>query len=74
MFIEENQTEVKQSRWSSKLMWSAIIGQVVVIADIVGLWQVIGVDRSVFTTVITAVLQILVIVGVVNDPTNKKGW
>lgn len=74
MEIENNQLQETQSRWTSKLMWSAIILQVVIIADVVGLWQLIGIDKNVFTTVVTAVLQVLVIVGVVNDPTNKTGW
>jgi len=63
-----------QSRWTSKLMWAAIIVQVVVIADVVGLWQLIGIERSVFTVVADAVLQLAVIVGIINDPTNKTGW
>lgn len=63
-----------QSRWKSYVLWSAIIAQVIVIADVVGLWQTIGIEKSVFTTVLAAVLQVLVIVGVVNNPTDSKGW
>lgn len=72
--IENNKIEGKQSRWTSKLMWGAIIVQFIVVADVVGLWQAIGIEKSTFTIVADAVLQLLVIVGVINDPTNKTGW
>jgi uncharacterized membrane protein len=63
-----------QSRWKSYVLWAAIIAQVIVIADVVGLWQLIGIEKSVFSTVVAAVLQMLVIVGVINNPTDKVNW
>jgi uncharacterized membrane protein len=63
-----------QSRWKSYVLWAAIVAQVIVIADVVGLWQLIGIEKSVFSTVVAAVLQMLVIVGVINNPTDKVNW
>jgi uncharacterized membrane protein len=59
-----------QSRWKSLVLWTAIVAQVYVIADVVGLWQLVGIEKSVITTVIDAVLQLFVIFGVINNPTN----
>jgi uncharacterized membrane protein len=64
---------MKQSRWSSKVLWVAIIFQVYVIADVVGLWQLIGIEKSIVTTIVDSLLQLAVIFGVINDPTNKTG-
>jgi phi LC3 family holin len=66
--------ELKQSRWKSPILWTAVIVQLFLICDTVGLWQSIGLDRSVASTVIDALLQLLVIVGVLNNPTDKKDW
>jgi uncharacterized membrane protein len=63
-----------QSRWKSYVLWAAIVAQVIVIADVVGLWSLVGIEKSVFSTVVAAVLQMLVIVGVINNPTDKENW
>ena len=63
-----------QSRWRSYVLWSAILAQLLVIADVLGLWQQVGIEKNTFTTVIAAVLQVLVIVGVINNPTDKENW
>lgn len=66
--------ETTQSRWSSYVLWTAVIAQIYVIFDIIGIWQMIGIEKSVVSTVITAVLQMFVIFGVLNNPTNKTGF
>ena len=63
-----------QNRWKSKVLWSAIVAQVLVIGKLFGLWQAIGVEESAVSDAAAAVLQLLVIVGVVNDPTNGEAW
>ena len=70
----ENNTTVKQSRWRSPVLWAAVNVQVFLILDTAGAWQAIGLERSVASTIIDAVLQLLVIVGVLNNPTSKKDW
>lgn len=61
-----------QSRWKSKVLWVAIIFQLFVLADVVGLWQLFGIERSAAQTVVDAILQLLVIVGVVNNPSDAE--
>jgi uncharacterized membrane protein len=71
--IEYNMTAA-QSRWRSKVLWAAIIIQLIVIADVVGLWSLIGLEKTTFTIIADAVLQVLVLVGVINNPTDSEGW
>lgn len=70
----EVKTIVRQPKWKSKVMWSAIIAQLYIIADVVGLWKAIGLEKTIVVTVITAILAILVIVGVFNDSGNAEEW
>lgn len=63
---------MKQSRWKSKVMWAAVAAQVIVILQVTGL--VTPSDIELINTVITATLQILVLVGVLNSPTTKDGF
>jgi uncharacterized membrane protein len=64
---------MEQSRWKSKILWVAVIAQVVIILDAIGFWGMIGIDRSVALTVVEAGLGLLVLFGVVNNPTNATG-
>jgi uncharacterized membrane protein len=63
-----------QSRWKSKLLWAAIIAQVIALLELTGAIKAMGLDAGVVGDVLAGVLQLFVIVGVVNDPTNKAGW
>jgi uncharacterized membrane protein len=54
-------------------MWSALLAQVVIIADAVGLWGKIGIEKTVVITVAESVLGMLVLFGVINNPVNKTG-
>lgn len=57
-----------QSRWQSKVLWAAIIAQVVAILVMTG---VIDLQQGEFVNqVASAILQLLVLFGVVNNPTN----
>ena len=63
-----------QCRWKSKVLWAAIAAQLLVIGKLFGLWDALGVEESTVSNIAAAVLQLLVILGVVNDPTNCRGW
>ena len=63
-----------QCRWKSKVLWAAILAQLLIICRLLGLWEAIGVEESTVSNIAAAVLQLLVIFGVINDPTNCKGW
>lgn len=63
-----------QPRWRSYVMWTAIIAQVVTLFGLLGLWDKIGLTSDVFQGVATAILEILTLVGVINNPTSRTGW
>lgn len=65
---------MEQNRWRSKVLWAAVIAQVIAIGQLTGLFERIGVDAGLVGDVAAAVLQLLVLVGVVNNPTNATGW
>lgn len=63
-----------QNRWKSKVLWAAIIAQVIAILQLTGAFTALGIDSGLFGDVAAAVLQLLVIIGVVNNPSNSEGW
>ena len=65
---------MEQSRWNSKVLWAAIIAQVIAIGQLTGVWAQIGVDAGKLGDILAAILQLLVIVGVVNNPTDAVDW
>lgn len=70
----EATTTTTQARWKSSVMWAAVIAQFVAIVGLLGLWDKLGMTSDTFQGVATAVLQILVLVGVLNNPTSKTNW
>lgn len=64
---------MKQSRWKSKVLWAAIFAQIVVLLQIMGVWEKLGITSDTATNVFTGFLQILAIFGIVNNPENPTG-
>jgi uncharacterized membrane protein len=64
---------MKQNRFKSKVLWSALAAQIISLGQLTGLWKELGVDAGTVGNVAALVLQILVTVGVINDATNPKG-
>jgi len=60
----------KQSRWKSYVLWSAIVAQAISLGQLTGLWTKLGIDTGTIGNVIAGVLQLLVIFGVINNPTD----
>jgi len=61
---------MKQSRWTSKVLLAAIVAQVV---SILLMTNAISVADAVYiNNIVAAVLQLLVILGVVNNPTDPN--
>ena len=61
-----------QNRLKSKAVWVAILAQVMAILLALGVVDA-GLSDSI-NAVITAVLQLLVVFGVLNNPTNPTGF
>jgi uncharacterized membrane protein len=65
---------MEQSRWKSKVLWAAIAAQLIALGQMTGLWAAIGLDTGLIGDVVAAVLQLLVIIGVINNPTDAQNW
>jgi uncharacterized membrane protein len=63
-----------QSRWKSPVLWTSIFAQVVVILKLTGVLEKIGIEESLLTNIAAAILQALVLFGVLNNPTNPEGF
>jgi len=60
-----------QVRWQSKVLWLSIAAQVISILVLTG---VINFEQGqYFNQVVGAVLQLLVLFGIVNNPTDSSG-
>lgn len=67
---EEIKVVDAQPRWKSKVLWAAILAQIVSILVMVGAIDT-GLGETV-NNVGAAVLQLLTLFGVVNNPTDKQ--
>jgi len=63
-----------QSRWRSPVLWAAIAAQVLVVLKITGVWTAVGIPETIVTDTVTAVIQLAVLVGVLNNPTDAQSW
>lgn len=60
---------MKQNRLMSKVVWLAVLAQIVVILQVSGLLEISQIE--VINTIATAVIQILVLFGILNNPTES---
>ena len=60
-----------QSRWKSKVLWAAIIAQVVSLIGMFGVYDMIGITAEWLQTTLTGVLELFVLFGIINSPDNK---
>ena len=65
---------MEQNRFRSKVVWTSILAIVALLMNNYGLWGFIGMNEEVFTNLINMVLGVLVLVGVLNNPTDKENW
>ncbi len=65
---------MKQSRFESKVFWAALIAQIISIIGYLGLWETWGVMPEQVETVVSSILQMLVLFGVLNNPTDKENF
>ena len=65
---------MKQSRWKSPVFWGAVVAQILSLGQITGIWAKYGIDTGMVGDVAAGVLQLTVLFGLLNDPTNKTGF
>jgi len=65
---------MKQSRWKSWVLWSAIVAQVIAICQMSGVFVKLGIDAGNVGDVVAGVLQLLVVMGILNDPTASNAF
>ena len=65
------ENEMTQNRLKSRVLWMAVAALVMLLMRNYGLYQYIGMTEEVFKTVIDMVLGILVLLGIINNPTNS---
>ena len=66
--------ENKQSRWRSKVLWVAVAAQVVALLAFLGVLELIGITEEWLNYLIGGVLQVLVLLGVLNNPTDPEHY
>lgn len=70
----ETKTVVTQNRFKSKWLWAAILSQVVSLLQFTGALEAWGLDIGLVNDVIAGVLQLLVLVGILNNATDAENW
>jgi uncharacterized membrane protein len=63
---------MEQNRWKSPVVWAAIVAQIISLGQLTGIWAKYGIDTGVIGDIAAGILQLLVIVGVLNNPTTPE--
>lgn len=63
-----------QNRWKSKVLWGTIIAQVLALLGMFGLYAKLGITQEWLQGVLIGILQLLGILGVLNNPTDKDNF
>lgn len=63
-----------QNRWKSKVLWAAIAAQIIAIMAFTGILEMIGITEDWISGVIGSVLQLLVLLGIINNPTDGEKY
>lgn len=64
---------MRQNRFKSPVFWGAVVAQIISIGQISGVWAKYGIDTGVVGDVVAGILQLGVLFGLLNNPTNKTG-
>ena len=65
---------MKQSRWKSKVLWASIAAQAIALAQLTGLFKLMGIDAGYAGDIVAGFLQLLVFLGVLNNPTDVENF
>lgn len=65
---------MNQSRLKSKVVWLSIAVMILQLIGHLGVYEKIGVTEDTLKVAIDGVLNILVLFGILNNPTNSEGF
>ena len=65
---------MNQSRFKSKLVWSSIVGLILLVLNTFGVFKKIEITESQILNIFDLLLAILVSVGILNNPTDKNNF
>lgn len=65
---------MKQNRWNSPIVWTSIGALVLLLLTNYNLLPTLGMSEDVFNQIVTSLVSILVMVGVLNNPTDKENF
>ena len=70
----EEKVIVPQPRWRSWALWVSVLGAVWTIMNALGITEKIGIEETVFKTIVDALGVILIGFGILNNPTDKANF
>lgn len=63
---------MKQNRFKSFVLWSAIVAQAISILQFTGVFKSLGLDAGTVGNIVAGILQVLVAAGVLNNPSDAE--
>ena len=63
---------MEQNRWKSPVLWAPIVAQILGILLLTGVVDT-GISETI-NQIAAGIMQLLVLVGVLNNPTDRKDW
>lgn len=64
--------QIEQNRLKSKVVWLSVLAQIIVVLQLTGVLEISQIE--IINGVATAVIQMLVLFGILNNPTDKNNF
>ena len=61
-----------KDRLKSPVLWSALVGCVITIFSVLGIWEKIGITSEQFSNIVGAIGTMLTAFGILNNPTSRE--
>lgn len=65
---------MEQNRFRSPMVWLSVVALLALILNNYGLWESFGLNEAFLNDVANAVIGILVMLGILNNPTDREDW